>query len=254
MESPEFAYRLSLHDTNPDYKLGAEPKNPNIPKGGSMFVTVYASRVQGYEGPIDISVDGLPAGIKADPATIPAGEDSTVILLAADASAPADILPVAFKIVGHAKINGHDLARVANEEEPLKLASLIPPPDVIVTAEPSRLTLEPGQDVKVTLHVERRNGFQGRVPCTVQNLPSGVRVVNLGLNGVVVTETQSTRTFTLHAEDWAKPITQPIYVVGEVESNSPTLHPSAPLLVEIVGNKETASVSLAHKAAHRLRR
>ena len=81
------------------------------------------------------------------------------------------------------------------------------------------------------------------MPCTVINLPPGVRVVNIGLNGVLVSETQSSRTFTLHAEDWAKPITQPIYVVGEVESNSPTMHPSAPLLVEVVGNKETASVS-----------
>jgi len=81
------------------------------------------------------------------------------------------------------------------------------------------------------------------VPCKIRNLPPGVRVVNVGLNGVLVTETQTSRTFTLHAEDWAKPITQPIYVVGEVESNSPTMHPSAPLMVEVVGNKETASAS-----------
>ena len=132
--------------------------------------------------------------------------------------------------------------RVASEDAPLKLAAVIPPPDAVVTAGPTRVTLEPGKDVKVTLHVERRNGFQGRVPCTVQNLPPGVRVVNVGLNGVLVTEAQSERTFTLHAEDWAKPITQPIYVVGEVESNSPTMHPSPPLLVEVVGNKETANV------------
>jgi hypothetical protein len=130
---------------------------------------------------------------------------------------------------------------VANEDAPLELASVVPPPDVIVTVEPTPVTLEPGQDVKVTLHVERRNGFQGRVPCTIQNLPPGVRVVNVGLNGVLVTETQTSRTFTLHAEDWAKPITQPIYVIGKVESNSPTMHPSAPLMVEVVGNKETAS-------------
>jgi hypothetical protein len=245
MEGQDFAYRLSLHDASPDYKLRAEPENPNIPKGGSTYVTVNANRVQGYEGPIEISVEGLPAGVKASPATIPAGQDSTVVLLSADASAPADALPAEFKIVGHAKINGHDLARVANEDAPLELASVIPPPDAVVTAEPGRITLEPGQDVKVTLHVERRNGFQGRVPCTVQNLPPGVRVVNVGLNGVLVTETQTTRTFTLHAEDWAKPITQPIYVIGEVESNSPTLHPSAPLIVEVVGNKETASASPA---------
>jgi hypothetical protein len=35
-------------------------------------------------------------------------------------------------------------------------------------------------------------------------------VVNVGLNGVLVTENQTSRTFTLRAEDWAKPIEQPI--------------------------------------------
>ncbi len=245
LEGQDFAYRLSVRQGDPDFQLRAEPQNPNIPKGGSAFITVSANRVLGYEGPIEIEVQGLPAGIKASPATIPAGQESTVVLLSADATAPANALPAAFKIVGHAKINGQDRTRVANEGAPLELASVIPPPDVMVTAEPSLVNLEPGQDVKVTLHVERRNGFQGRVPCTIRNLPPGVRVVNIGLNGVLVTETQSTRTFTLHAEDWAKPIIQPIYVVGEVESNSPTLHPSAPLSVQVIGSKETASVSPA---------
>ena len=164
-----------------------------------------------------------------------------LVVLSADAGVSVDSPPAAFKIVGHAEINGQNRVKVANEYAPLQLASVIPPPDVVVTVEPSPVTLEPGQDVKVTLHVDRRNGFEGRVPCTVRNLPPGVRVVNVGLNGVLVTETQTTRTFTLHAEDWAKPVTQPIYVVAEVESNSPTMHPSAPLMVEVVGNKETAS-------------
>ncbi len=243
LEGQNFAYRLSLHDASPDFRLSAEPENPNIPQGGSTLVTITASRVRGYEGPIDINVEGLAAGVTASHATIPAGQDSTVVLLSADASASVNALPSPMKIVGHARINGVDQERVANQEAPLNLASVIPPPDAIVTAGPTRLTLEPGQNIKVTLNVERRDGFQGRVPCTVINLPPGVRVVNIGLNGVLVSETQSSRTFTLHAEDWAKPITQPIYVVGEVESNSPTMHPSAPLLVEVVGNKETASVS-----------
>ncbi|HXW13228.1 MAG TPA: hypothetical protein VEN79_01860, partial [Terriglobia bacterium] len=187
--------------------------------------------------------EGLPTGIRAGTATIPAGQDSTVVLLSADASASVDALPAGFKIVGHAKINGVDRIRIANQDAPLQLASVIPPSDVILTAGPTHITLEPGQDLKVTLHVERRSGFEGRVPCYVRNLPPGVRVVNIGLNGVLVTETQSTRTFTLHADDGARAITQPIYVVAEVESNSPIMHPSPPLLVEVVGNKETASVS-----------
>ncbi len=95
----------------------------------------------------------------------------------------------------------------------------------------------------VTLHIERQNGFKGRVPCSVKNLPPGVRVVNVGLNGVLVTESQSSRTFTLHAEDWAKPITQPVYVVGEVESNSPTMHPSAPITLQVAMSGEKQSLN-----------
>ena len=128
---------------------------------------------------------------------------------------------------------GRDLIRVANADAPLQLASVIPPPDVQVTAEPAQLAIQPGKSVTVTLHVARQNGFKGRVPCSVENLPPGVRVVNVGLNGVLVTEAQSSRTFTLRAEDWAKPITQPVYVVGRVESNSPTMHPSAPIQLQV---------------------
>jgi hypothetical protein len=63
------------------------------------------------------------------------------------------------------------------------------------------------------------------------------------LNGVLVTEAQSSRTFTLRAEEWAKPVSQPIYVVGEVESNSSTMHPSAPIMLKVTGNRQTASAN-----------
>jgi len=163
--------------------------------------------------------------------------------LSAAADAPLDAHPGPIKIVGHAGVNGHDLIRTANAdgEQPLQLASITPPPDVVVTMESREVSLEPGKDVSVTLHVDRHNGFKGRVPCTVENLPPGVRVVNVGLNGVLVTETQSSRSFTLHAEDWAQPVSQPIYVVAMVESNSPTMHPSEPLLLKVAPSRQAAS-------------
>jgi hypothetical protein len=74
-----------------------------------------------------------------------------------------------------------------------------------------------------------------------------VRVVNVGLNGVLVTEAQSSRTFTLKAEDWTKPVRQPIYVVGLVESNSPTMHPSAPLLLTVDANNQAATAKIDAK-------
>ena len=246
MGGPDFAYRLSIRETVPDYQLTATPANPNIPKGGRMPLTVSVDRLQGYEGPVEIEVKGLPAGVTAGPAKISAGEDSTVVVLSASADASVDAPPGTMEIVGHATINRRDVARSANlnamlEEQSLQLATIIPPPDVVVTTDTRQVSLEPGQQVTVTLHIERQNGYKGRVPCFVRNLPRGVQVVNIGLNGVLVTETQTSRTFTLRAEDWAKPITQPIYVVAEVESDSSTNHASPPLELKVTEHKQAAS-------------
>ena len=233
LAGPDFAYRLTVREETPDFTLTAQPENPNVPRGGRVPVEVKVNRTLGYDGPIAIEVKGLPKGIRADEATIPAGQGSTVVILAADVDAPLAAPAAPFRIEGHAKINGREAVRVADQDMPLRVASVMPPPDLVVSAEPKEITLEPGKTVTVTLHVERKNGFQGRVPSNVRNLPPGVEVDNVGLNGVLVTEDQTTRTFTLRADDWAWPLDQPIYVVGEVESNSPTVHASAPLLLKV---------------------
>jgi hypothetical protein len=146
-----------------------------------------------------------------------------------------------FQIVGRGKVDGRELVRVADAEEPLRVVSVMPPPDVLVAAAPPQVELEAGKEVTVTLKVDRKNGFKGRVPCDVANLPPGVTVVNSGLNGVLVTESQDSRTFTLRAEDWVWTMDQPVYVVAEVESNSPTRHASAPLVLKLRGKKMIAS-------------
>jgi hypothetical protein len=246
MEGPEFAYRLTIRHSSPDFQIKADPANPNIPRGGSALVTVSVVAIRDYQGPIAIEVRGLPQGVTASPATIPPGQESTVVVLSAAPDAPLDIHPAPIEVVGHAQAGGHDLIRTARTEEdsvlPLQLASIVPAPDVVVTTESRQVSLEPGKDATVTLHIDRRNGFKGRVPCFVRNLPPGVRVVNVGLNGVLVTEAQTSRTFTLHVEDWAQPINQPIYVVALVESNSPSMHPSEPLLLKVGPDTQNASV------------
>jgi hypothetical protein len=243
MEGPDFAYRLTIHNEVPDFKLRAEPANPNIPRGGSMPVMVSLDAIRGVDGPIEIQMKGLPKGVSASPATILPGQFSTIVLLSAAADAALDGPAEPIRITGRAMADGREIVRTANRsadaDAPLQLASVIPSQDVVVTTDSKQVSLEPGKDVTVTLNVERRNGFKGRVPCLVENLPPGIRVVNVGLNGVLVTEAQSSRTFTLHAEDWAQPAQQHIYVVGTVESNSPTRHPSAPLLLK-VAEKQTA--------------
>jgi hypothetical protein len=246
MQGPEFAYRLTLRSATPDFALKAEPANPNIPRGGSTLVTVSVAAIRNFQGAIQVSVKGLPPGVSAAPATIPPGQDSTLVVLTASADAPLDAHPAAIEFIGSGEADGHTLVRTANaqasmEPPPLQLASITPAPDVVVTTDAKQVALEPGKEATVTLHIDRHNGFKGRVPCFVQNLPPGVRVVNVGLNGVLVTEAQSSRSFTLRAEDWAQPINQPIYVVALVESNSSTAHPSEALLLKVSAARQTAS-------------
>lgn len=245
MEGSDFAYRLSIREQAPDFRLSTDPANPNIPRGGTSAVRVSLDMIRGFDGPIEVEVKGLPRGVSASKAKILPGQISTVVVLAATLDAESDAHAVPIKVLGHAVVNGHELTRAANREEsddqPLQLASITPAPDVTVTTEAKEVALEPGKEVTVTLNIARHNGFTGRVPCSIENLPPGVRVVNVGLNGVLVTEAQTSRTFTLRAEDWAKPIDQPIYVVAVVESNSSTSHPSAPILLQVASNKQTAS-------------
>jgi hypothetical protein len=258
LEGEDFAYRLTVREAQPDFTLSAAPGNPNVPRGGRVPVEVTADRWEGFDGPIEVEVRDLPAGVKAGPATIPSGQDSTVVILeAAETSRntvgtgppgrQADEAPLEratpFQIVGRGNVDGHALVRVADAEEPLRVVSVMPPPDVRLAAAPQQVDLEAGKEVTVTLKVDRRNGFKGRVPCSIANLPPGVTVVNSGLNGVLVTESQNTRTFTLRAEDWVGTMEQPIYVLGEVESNSPTRHASAPLRLKVRGKKMIASGS-----------
>jgi hypothetical protein len=251
MDGPDLAYRLTIREEVPDFELQAEPANPNIPQGGSIPVTVSIKSIRDFDGPIEIAVTGLPKGVSASPATIRPGQMSTFVVLSASADAPSDTQPAPLSFIGHAEVNGHDISRAANRDleadTTLQLASVSPSPDVVVTTESSEVSLKPGEEAKVTLHIERRNGFKGRVPCSVENLPPGVRVVNVGLNGVLVTEAQSSRTFTLRAENWAKPATQPIYVIAQVESNSPTMHSSPPLQLKVSANLQATNSTAAAK-------
>jgi len=54
----------------------------------------------------------------------------------------------------------------------------------------------------------------------VRDLPDDVVVANVGLNGVLINETENTRTFTIQALDNAKPVDQTIVVSGRVETRA----------------------------------
>jgi len=113
----------------------------------------------------------------------------------------------------------------------------------MASVEPRQLEVEPGGRVKVTVRIRRANGFAGRVPVSVQNVPFGVHIPDVGLNGVLITEKEESRDFYLVADPEAAPLEQTLFLSGRVETNSslPTDQASEPILLKIVPKRTAAS-------------
>jgi WD40 repeat protein len=245
-EGDDLAYRLTIRPPRPDFCLRMSPENPNVPRGGSVPVEVTAERLDGFDGPIAVRIDALPAGVSADPAIIPAGGTSATLILTARADAPsiAMVVPQPARVTGSARIGGRLITRATTPEGGMEhRVTLLPAPDVTVRTDRREVTLRPGGQVDVTAEIARHHGFGGRVPIEVRNLPSGVRVLDVGLNGVLVTETETSRRFVLMAEPWAPPVTRPFYAVARVESDPPSLIASPPVLLRVSPQQEAARLS-----------
>ncbi|HLJ47949.1 MAG TPA: hypothetical protein VKU01_18160 [Bryobacteraceae bacterium] len=226
---PDYAYRLTIREPRPDFRLSVGQRNPNVPVGGTIPVTVTAFRMDDFDGPIQVAFEDLPPGLKATAGVIAPGQVGTTLLLSAAASAKLD-RAVPLKIAGHAG----QLTRWASPEDHLKLISLAPQSDVMMTSETKVIEVEPGSSAEITVDIQRQNDFRGRVPVAVMNLPPRVKLTDLGLNGVLLNEDETRRSFKIEVLPSAEPVDQTIYVAGIVETRSslPTVY-AAPQAIEL---------------------
>jgi hypothetical protein len=238
-----FAYRLTARHPSPDFRLSVSPRNPNVPTGGTIPVTVTALRMDGFDGPIEVSLADLPAGLHASSGVVAPGQVSATIELSADSNAKLDAASP-LKAIGTASTGSLKLTRVANPEDHLKLISLMPLADILMTAETKEVSIEPGGRAEITVSIARQGDFRGRVPVEVRNLPPRVRVLDVGLNGVLLNEDESRRSFTIEALPNAEPVDQLIYVSGEIETRSGQQNSyAAPQPIRLRIKSATASAS-----------
>lgn len=216
----DYAYRLLIHPPRPDYRISMSPEHPNLPKGGSTTVTVECERYDGFNEPIEVRLEGLPPGFTATSSYIEPGETATTLLLSAapEAVTPqrTDKTPSSIHVVASARIGGQEVVRAIEPDNGARLVTVMPNPDIRVATDRQEIVLHPGEETTVEAQIDRGK-FGGRIPIDVRNLPFGVRVQDVGLNGVLVTEQDSARSFTIYCEPWVKPQTRSIYVIGNVE-------------------------------------
>jgi hypothetical protein len=245
-EGLDHRYTLKIRPRRPDFSVTLEgPKAPIVP-GGSQEFRVSAKRIDGFEGPIRVEIDGLPPGFSTTtPLVIEAGQISALGVVSAWAGTapPAPEQSKASRVTASATISGSVLSHPVNPLGTMRLAEKTAPlvqilpardgarPIVDVPERPPEYEIHPGESIMLRVKVQR-NGHVGPVPLgnegSGRNLPFGVIVDNLGLNGLLITDDQDERTFFVTADRSAQPQTRPFHltttVAGGQSSHPVILH------------------------------
>lgn len=214
-----YAYRLELAPAAADFDLVVQPglpANPRDPKaaqqqaqvlndftgagagalsldrGGTGTILVRAFR-SGYTGPIALSVEGLPAGVQASPATIAGGQNDATLNLVADFDASSTAAWV--RVVGRAQLDGGAMGQTQNivrqAEHAVVWSALagggtaadeLPALALGVSQQGAELAVRgmlagvmtPGSNGTLHVAVKRREGYAGDVAIELLNLPTGL--------------------------------------------------------------------------------
>ena len=114
---PRHYYQVRITRDTPDFRLVAmsstniQPESPQVAAGGNEAFTVLRVRGEGFTGDIELSIDGLPAGLTCPPQVLAAGVNQTSLVVTATAGAPEWVGEV--KIKGTATIDGKKIVREA---------------------------------------------------------------------------------------------------------------------------------------------
>jgi len=227
----KYKYRLTIRQPRPDFKASIGGRDATIPVGSGQRFTVNVDRIDGYTGPVQVSIEGLPEGFSATtPVVVQAGHLSAqgVINVAAGTKAPAKEAWEKVRVVARAEIHGKPIQQQVGNLGTLKIGKA---PKVIVSlllekAEgPDRqpdektdpvLEIAPGETITAMLRVNR-NGYDGDLKFDIDNLPHGIIVDNIGLSGILVRAKETERQIFITAADWVPETERSIHAVSREE-------------------------------------
>jgi mono/diheme cytochrome c family protein len=244
----KFSYELTARPARPDFAVSVGGANPSVPAGSGKEFSVSVDRKDGYDGPIEVNIEGLPPGFHVtSPLILQPGQFKAygTINAVRDAAKPTPENAKATKVTATAVINGKKVTHNVNNLGEIKLAAApkflvaIGPdttdgsnaePPKFGTGNPLELTISPGETITARVHIERSEKFKGRVgfEAISQNLPHGIIVDNVGLSGLLIVEGTYQRQFFLTAADWVPETTRIFHLRSREEAQT-----SWPIIVHV---------------------
>jgi len=270
-----FAYRLTVREAKPDFKVTLNGADPTINAGGGKEFSLTADRLDGFDGDIKVDIDGLPPGFNVStPLVIQAGhlQAKGTLNAALDASQPNDTNApptpspapplgeagwerAGVRVTASAMIDGQPVTKHVNSLGKIKLGEK---PKLFVALEPYEenatnfverspadkpleITIAPGQSVPAWLKI-KRNGHDDLVTFTVEDLPHGVIVDNIGLNGVLIPKGQDERKIFLTAAKWVPQVDRLCFAQAKQAGDQTSL----PLLLHVLKPARNQTATVRH--------
>lgn len=251
-------YRLAIRPAKPDFHVRVEGVNPSVPPGNGRAFTVELDRLDGFDGEVKVETANLPPGFFASsPLVIQAGHFSAEGTLYAlpDAKAPMGSSTTNSQITASALINGQTVTHDVNNFGTIKLGdapkftlTLIPTNSNFVTIGTQvipEIVISPGESMSAMIKVQR-NGETNIISFDMDNLPHGVLVDNVGLNGVQVRAGEDEREIFLIAFKWVPETDRLCQIVvksARATAGSQGLQTSFPVMLKVRQKKPSVTAS-----------
>ena len=211
------SYRLEVRPPELDFEIRVNNNAIRVPAGSGIPVNVDLVRKDEFMDSVEVTMEDLPKGFHAPKLVFPSGEVSATFSLFAEANAPkVDAGAKDVTIRARGVIHGKTVERVTKLKAPL----LADPGDIQTFTGVEKLVAKAGTNTKLQVKIERRNKFEARVPLDVQGLPHGARVLNVGLNGILITPRETERTIDIQVDSWLAPGEYPFVVLARQEGKN----------------------------------
>jgi len=185
----DFPYELVVHPPKPEADLMLGTEHPYLYPGEKGKLKVTLERRDGFDGPITVSVAGLPEGITAEPLEIPAGKKDGEIGLQcgqvpagthAQVTVTGTGTNAAWQSVKISSGGGEGATYATVSEATLAVAEK---PQFSLEAAATTINLVKGGAAEFTVGIKRAEGFSAPIRFSFENLPAGVTAENLTAAG-----------------------------------------------------------------------